>query len=1782
MSPDTSVAEAPGVVPSSTLECTPDVSPPSTTQPSTPPEGEEQALESHEVIELQTFSERKAWIEEKIKFLEKMPPIEVFVGLDAIRHSAEEVPGLPTRSELQQWIAEHDAIEKETEIFDTGELTKLRQLTKAATQRNLSPEDTDVIELTLTTIRELDKLLHLLRDRSENLELLGIRLTWEEYRISAWTDRRKILDDLEIFLDTRACWTTSVYEEAPRVSEGPLDLKRRGSVTSLASVASDSSITPSAFSRSTRFKLAELLSRDAAQFAGRVTSLRHGKITAAGKALDKLIDHGRKPVPEVLLDEQDKLEEKGITEMENIGKFVMSIVMQWRKADEIYVETMKDKISAQNLVEEIETAKLHHPTPRQSTSFVSRADILMKRLALRGNPVSSSSTFPCPEHSLFPEQKLSNEALVQSLSSEILSATELATKVDCLAKEYRAAYDAVKQVETLCVEAEDLSRRLSSVLERLHSGVSAGDGDGSPPNLMSEGCLDQSHHSAFLALLPSVLEESEEACERAKHVLRSSKLAVFALDVPGIDSTFKAHVVSKFQQLTSLRDQAQSACSDVKSRVSRLRDARRIWASMCGILNEMEDVWGRLGEDMEQERWRRHTDHRKRPLTPGSPPSSSLPTDASHMEFSHVLDDLSAKLINEVNMPLSELSKTLETPLNSWLSQNANGLKDLWESVTKHVQLLRSIREQAAVMKGIYEGFNDLQIQIEDMKMRTQSYTDELLTNRISTGDIANIEANLQEEVRPIQEGVEVFVARLIQRVPFIGQHTELFRIDTSILYKRFSSADLKVGSPRRIFFELPFDLLSLDDAVRADSNTFTMRLNGQLESLTVVTAQFQLARMAKEVDVTLSMTVNDINNLAGELTKFESSYATIMSKSDVSEHLRDLINHLEDTVPPRRTTISRSFSPIRELLRKMDAAPGAHDSAVREVLYTARGRAVSDAELRFKTLEEDIVSFKDEILHAQRVEFDRLEQIRVEEERSRQVEKERLAAEEASRLRAEKERLEYENQLRIEEERQAEELQLRTERERVAAEEAGKARVEKERQETEEKQRLEDEQLLEAHRLQAERARAYAEKAKLRQDRIEMEEKLRLGGEQSTEERRSQADKDCIAAEAAEQYRIEAEKRDESFHEQHLGERRLAMENKHLAAEEHERKRREQASSKLSKTRHQTRKSSVSKHAKGSSSALDVEDVFGLRVASSERSSKTQEMTDLQAQIVTLRKRLRSLSVNEMSRSSKSSTKLPTRDQMRRLTHEFSHLYSEAKLLPASVEDISVDVELKSLKAEVEASAELMKHIARLADLSDSIHLCDAALSDLLEHIDSYPASPQGPLLSSHQTVIQSSPEEQLSARMSFIRNSIQSMTTNFSSVSKDSRAISERSRILQTWGELEEMGNDRLGGQKSRPGSTASSRPSSSRGNSAAVISARSAKKASTYSNLSVSSASAQKRLLVPSQHTPRRAVSGSDESRSRPPTRLSTGLSSNRSVSSSLYGPTFASRQRTASLSNSTSTPVRYPSSMPMRSRAPTGQVKRSGSPTPSEASSFSRSVRGHSRSSTSMSSWSRAPRNSLSSILPKGSTPQKSVRAPRKNYVADPKNKLDVAVGDVVNNLPVGINIEGVSETWKDQSGKYWIGNHDPKLCFCRILRSQTVMVRVGGGWTELSKFINDHFAESFRLAPESPPRPGAPEEKWISSATLLEAPELVTPPRTPEPRLPFVPSFALSTPSGQSPHSIKSNSPSAKGSPLTPLQFIRRADVDAMLRPVTPSKPPTLRARNPATHTPTTRNSVWRP
>jgi len=463
--------------------------------------------------------------------------------------------------------------------------------------------------------------------------------------------------------------------------------------------------------------------------------------------------------------------------------------------------------------------------------------------------------------------------------------------------------------------------------------------------------------------------------------------------------------------------------------------------------------------------------------------------------------------------------------------------------------------------------------------------------------------------------------------------------------------------------------------------------------------------------------------------------------------------------------------------------------------------------------------------------------------------------------------------------------------------------------------------------------------------------------------------------------------------------------------------------------------------------------------------------MLELQSQVIRLQKCLRTIGIKEAVYPTKSSDDLPTEEQFESMNNGFASVSDAIQKLPLQVDDVSTDHKLQSLRTEVQESSRMLNNVEKLAQMQKAVQVCDGVLSDLLEHIDSYPAPPLG-TPSLHKSRPDAPPEEQLSARLAFTKQTVDDVTSMLAEVVEDSRASSEHDRIQQTWSELNEMTGDRIAGKKSRSSSVISGQSS---GRNSSVSSqpfqthARN-RKAGSYSNLSVSSITVPSRpkMLAPPQHTARRTLSGSRDTPTRPTSRLSTSSTVSRAVSgpvrNMLHETTFASRQRTTSLSGSNPAPLRPPTSLgpAIQIRTESGR-RRPSSPTTSDhqrsqSRSFNRTTRTPSRTTSNSSTWSRAPRNSLSSIMQHNVTPQKKPAQPltRKKYIADPKSKLDVAVGDVVNKLPVGINIEGITESWHDQSGKYWIGNDDPKLCFCRILRSQTVMVRVGGGWTDLSK------------------------------------------------------------------------------------------------------------------------------
>ncbi|KAH9918116.1 uncharacterized protein B0H18DRAFT_1214275 [Fomitopsis serialis] len=1631
---------------------------------------DEQALEWHEVIELQAFSERKVWIEEKIKFLESLPPIEVFAGLDAVRASAAEVPGLATRAQLEEWLTEHDRIEKDTEIFDSGELKKLKKFTKAAAQRNLSPADTDLIELTLTTIYEFDKLLHLLRDRSDHLDLLGIRLTWEERRIGAWTELRKVLSDIREFLKTRARWSPSVYDAPAAEDEVTPDStpRRRNSVVSIASMASDasSSLVSPGFSRSTRFKLAEMLSRDAAQFVSRVSSLKHTKIAGAGKTLDKLIDHSRKPVPDELLDEQDKLEDEGINTMEDVGKFVMGVVMQWKKADELYVETIKDKVAAQTLLEELEVARLGHPSSRQDVAFSSRAVTIVNRLQSRENPSSASSLFPRPIHPLFPDQPDATDATISVLSSELTAAMEQVKKAEALAREYHATLEAVKRVEAACKTASGLSAQYESILERLQTGVPTDHGDGSPPDLSTEACLDESRHAVFLASLPSIMQELQRADSEATSLLPNARAALLHLDHAGVDPQFKIHSAAEIDRLSTAQRAAMRMREEVTARAIALDTSRRMWTSMKQAFAESEDLRRNVSAAIDKQMWRQQLRTSEAPPTPESPRTALPPLTISPGSVLARVDRMQAQLKQEVFDPITAVTPSVCAPLADHLLQCSTALGDVLDNLRRSARFWDAVRNQSTEMGGIRDEAQSLQVQMEDLKVRFDRGIEDVLSGTLVGDELLLTEGGLSSELKRCQDAVRTFNHALPRRISFVGEDyaPKTGQSPSQIHLPLINGFDLeavrRVGS-----YGLPVDPASMNSAVRADSNGYSMLLSGAAKHLEQRSEHFQLVKTAKAVDVATTTILINIRRVAESVASIKQSLADPSNVSSL-ERLDELVDEVDRLTESDGMDISRSFSPVRGLLHRLQTMPDSSESGLRDGIVHGRQRALDDVESQHAAWKESVADLRTKITQAQDAQRAILaEQRRLEEERA---------------------------------------LAAAAEQEKLAAEAE-----------------------LESH-----------------------------AGEKHGSSDDVQAPSVSAGAISESQATSEATETDnpggsgERATERHLEPVAESDMESSIARDEHE------------------------------------PDIFSV-VAQPPGGLVLSGSSELHERILALRKRLRSIHINEVARPSSHSSdlSLPSDDLRREMDQSFTAVAAEAQLLTCTGTDgPQVRAELQSLLSEVEASSAMMRTVHGLADLALSLRGCDDALSDLLEHIDSYPSPPLGMLSSRHLSDASSTPEEQLNARLAFTRGLVAQMEASYAAVAGDPRAIPERDRILQTWSELEAMGNDRVSGTKSRPGSVMSSgRSSRASGTSTASIPA---KKASRYGKLSIGSANG---FLAPPSLGARRSTSGSStgghaRSMSKPPTAsASRSVSGPTGTSSTLFGSTFASRQRTNSTASNTAvkTPLRQPHLTPSRPRAQTGHTPstpRTASPAFSDISSLSVSRPGShlSQSSTSRSSWARAPRQSFPS-LPRSPPRNKGPAIVKKPYIANPKNKLDVAVGEVVNRLPVNITVELIADTWKDQSGKYWIGDQDPKLCFCRILRSQTVMVRVGGGWSELSKFIKDHFADAFRFLPESP-RLGSREEKWINSTSLSQAAILMTPPnppKTPEPNEPFIPSFSLSSPSGASPKSIKTTS--SPGSPLTPLQFLRRAEMTS--RPDTPSK--VTRPGAPMSNTPA-RQPAWRP
>ena len=448
--------------------------------------------------------------------------------------------------------------------------------------------------------------------------------------------------------------------------------------------------------------------------------------------------------------------------------------------------------------------------------------------------------------------------------------------------------------------------------------------------------------------------------------------------------------------------------------------------------------------------------------------------------------------------------------------------------------------------------------------------------------------------------------------------------------------------------------------------------------------------------------------------------------------------------------------------------------------------------------------------------------------------------------------------------------------------------------------------------------------------------------------------------------------------------------------------------------------------------------------------------------QIAAIRAELRSIGIAAAARSpsppnvndkARPSHRLPSFADAQAMRGRFNAVSFAFSDLPSTLAQTHLAGEMAELKGEIDHNHELLAKVEHLGLFSRLVDQCDAALSDLLEHIDSYPYPPIE-VQSIHVSDPQKPPHEQIDERVLFCQKAVLRLHEHGELVADDERVMDEISRIEQTWVELAEMCKDVARNPKS--GLSSRSTTSLSSVASTSQFSIGPSKAPSLFNDTAIRSRNSSS--SKPVKGTPQRRLPSSRPSGphsrtlSRSSTRSVSGPSSSTpSFSTSVISSTFSSRQRT--MSNATAVHVPPTPSTPRARKSPASRKRAVASPTPSVVSASSIPIL--TPSATRPSRPSVGGTGAITSTHRSASSMSDRLK-PRRSYVANPKNKLDVAVGSVVNKLPAQVHIEAVIDTWEDESGKYWIGDMEPKLCFCRILRSQMVMVRVGGGWVELSK------------------------------------------------------------------------------------------------------------------------------
>lgn len=1581
----------------------------------------------------------------------------------------------------------------------------------------MSPSDTDLVEVALETLVALEKLRNILAARHEAINVLAARLNWESARRIFYIAYAPLADDVDAFVTTKARWSPSVYSSnlppGPHSPDPSAHLAKAETTSSpILQEAHHSAQSTKRAAKTNRshLLLAEILSLESQRLLSRIDTLRNGLAARTGQDLDSIIILLK--VPDPFLDEQDRID--GLVEdLGSKATFLRDLIKQWEHANRLYHDLLVLQKDARTLAQDADTAVTNRLLDQALPSCQQRLSDIEQRLAKLTSPQSArsivtdcgqatsksrfnaSSALPCPSHTTWPDQAAHSTSAQTALNKELAAATKRigqaarsVTRLEQACRQLALVKDLQGKLVQGTADAHEIAKGLYPLFDAQTDDVSAKPVKAMWADVTNTACATFREMSSNAAneRLDAISDSIRTARDTFQRVVVSSDSVVRDLKNAGLACTSLGVPTEFFKQasddaLSSWNEQ-QSRTKDTFKAAERLRDVLVSLTQCLGLTHQSEalvadGLQAALGH-IERSHWVSVSKGRPPPTTAtleASDEEAILSIDStgelsntqarfSERESAHfalareALDSLRAfsqdshaqgQNLHELSNALSERIQALEQRRREMQAAFA------WAS-TLHQQSTSLIESHAEYWAKFQEGLKLKTILGDEIRRVQAAMANELSQLPCSDSDWQV----LREAAHSSANSIAAFVSAQDSRTPLAG---EVSNAVAAALSHHVSRATESVVSAAWH--------TSPDPAARAYSHDMCLELSRINEDVKSMLEDLQKR----------SVTANEAT---------QSAPVAADTASPAHSHSADSIVELDDSSLSPEGTTSPPGAAVTE-----DGNQG-----------TKATQPLTGQPLLFPSVAIDraVQACESEIARRRKT-FTKI----LHSSTSRRLPKAAFLAELRHR------KLDAKDALLL----RLKTLRMVIEEMESAAHASGPIDPEQK------------EQIVAVDR-----------------------ECKRIDG--AIENVLAEMDT-AIDAEGGSDHLVNVVLGVDAPRRKSIA----VVSPLRTTFDEPSQRRRSAVPLPSSFSMPSTLDSDMSV---GTVLARSPK----LKVAGSECSEPDEHFL---AALASLSERLSSGDVERQtvpsdgSRQARSFLDLPTLEEGKILKEAHVQIGSELSRLSRAR---PAHPELATLQQRYRERTSRLSRFHLLAEFADQASTGEKAVSGLLQLLDdssqSGPArdsvspspSPTPSSSSAHsdstRKLAGSRPSSGLNfraggvdgplqgsllseANKQMIKEQVAALEALIERISKTAEPVSDdvrvRDRLAQlntSFVEVSDLSQDSLDPANRRSQSALSHATTDS-------FLSRSSSPALSVPSVAEAPSAPVSPLLGSSRLPVRPRVTSNELGLGKSPTRASRrprtsslasvpppSATAQRALARSMAAAAAAAAQapvmpstqsrrmpprRSGSLG--TSTPQTPRAKTPLKSQVPLPVIDQSpGTPSskPSTAMSSSRSF-SHLRTPSSVV---RASGSLLPTLAQagQGSLSHDTPRRPNR-YHANPKSKLDMAVGKLVNRMPVPVQIvhaskapgARVTDDWKDESGRYWVGHPDPKLCFCRILRSRTVMVRIGGGWQELTRYIMQHYHQAASAAiGDSPsasksaanePGPKSDTLPWISAATMRE-------------------------------------------------------------------------------------------